>query len=83
MLMEMRSFTAKLFVPLVLFLQVAASSPLAHKKGPFLQILNETHSIIGNDLWNITQGPTFATKLFYKDHDCIGDAVGHYVSYSK
>jgi hypothetical protein len=54
----------------------------AQGKGPFLQTINATQHIIGNDLWNITIGSTYGTKLYYKGHDCVGQAVGHYVSYS-
>lgn len=56
-------------------------SPLSAAAGPFLQSLNGSW-IIGNDLWNITQGPVYGKQLYYKDHDLIGDAVGHYVGYS-
>lgn len=38
---------------------------------------------MGNDVWNMTQGRQYGVKLYYKDHDCVGDAVGHYVSYSE
>jgi rhamnogalacturonan endolyase len=51
--------------------------------GPFLKEVSHTTWIIGNDVWNVTQGRTYATKLWYKDRDCVGSAVGHYVSYSK
>lgn len=50
--------------------------------GPFYLKLNDTQHVIGNDLWNITIGYTYGTKLFYKQRDIIGNAVGHYVSYS-
>lgn len=51
--------------------------------GPFLsQVDNETW-VIGNELWNLTQQHTYGVKLFYKERDLVGDAVGHYVSYSK
>jgi rhamnogalacturonan endolyase len=52
-------------------------------KGPFLQTITATEHVIGNDLWNITIGPIYGTKLYYKGRDCVGQAVGHYVSYSK
>ncbi|KAI1870843.1 uncharacterized protein JN550_004989 [Neoarthrinium moseri] len=56
--------------------------PRAAATGPFLtQVDNETW-VIGNELWNVTQGRTYGVKLYYKDHDCVGDAVGHYVSYN-
>lgn len=50
--------------------------------GPFLKTVGEYEHIIGNDLWNITIGRQYGTKLYYKGHDLVGDAVGHYVSYS-
>jgi rhamnogalacturonan endolyase len=50
---------------------------------PFLTQLDTQTWIIGNELWNLTQGHQYGVKLFYKDRDCVGDAVGHYVSYSK
>lgn len=31
--------------------------------GPFVQTINATQHIIGNDLWNITIGHTYGTKL--------------------
>ncbi|KAN0105853.1 polysaccharide lyase family 4 protein [Hyaloscypha variabilis] len=49
--------------------------------GPFFLQLNTTEHVIGNDLWNITIGPTYATKLFYKNKDLIVNAQGHYLSY--
>ncbi|KAG6367172.1 hypothetical protein INS49_001356 [Diaporthe citri] len=50
--------------------------------GPFLaQVDNETW-VIGNELWNLTQQRTYGVKLFYKERDLVGDAVGHYVSYN-
>lgn len=55
---------------------------VASATGPFFLSLNSTTHVIGNDLWNITIGPTYGTKLFYKNKDIVGKAVGHYVSYS-
>ncbi|KAF3903108.1 hypothetical protein ABW21_db0204285 [Orbilia brochopaga] len=49
---------------------------------PFLIKIDANNAIIGNDLWNLTVGPQFATKLYYKGVDLVGDAVGHYVSYN-
>ncbi|BCS19874.1 putative rhamnogalacturonase [Aspergillus puulaauensis] len=51
-------------------------------RGPFLDQVDNNTWIIGNELWNLTQGPQYGVKLFYKDHDCVGDAFGHYVSYN-
>jgi rhamnogalacturonan endolyase len=50
--------------------------------GPFLTAVDNQTWIIGNEIWNMTQGHQYGVKLYYKDHDCVGDAVGHYVSYS-
>jgi hypothetical protein len=50
---------------------------------PFLsRIDNQTH-VIGNDIWNLTIGAHFGTKLWYKGFDLVGNASGHYVSYSE
>lgn len=54
----------------------AAKTVLA--KGPFLQQLSSTQWVIGNDLWNLTQGPTYATNLQYQGSDAVGKAQGHY-----
>lgn len=51
--------------------------------GPFLSQVDNTTWVIGNELWNLTQQRTYGVKLFYKERDLVGDAVGHYVSYSK
>ncbi|KAB5562813.1 polysaccharide lyase family 4 protein [Coniochaeta sp. 2T2.1] len=63
---------------------VAASlaAVVAAATGPFLTAVDNQTWIIGNDVWNMTQGPIYGVKLYYKDHDCVGDAVGHYVSYN-
>ncbi|KAH8196324.1 hypothetical protein TruAng_009502 [Truncatella angustata] len=56
--------------------------PRAAPTGPFLRQVDNATWVIGNELWNLTQGQTYGVKLYYKDHDCVGDAVGHYVSYN-
>ena len=63
---------------------VAASlaSVAAAATGPFLTAVDNQTWIIGNDVWNMTQGPIYGVELFYKERDCVGGAVGHYVSYS-
>jgi hypothetical protein len=66
-----------LFLTAVIQVQAKDSS-----KGPFLQTLGPQEHIIGNDIWNVTIGPIYGTKLFYKNKDLVGNAVGHYVSYS-
>lgn len=50
---------------------------------PFLVKVDNDTAIIGNDIWNVTVGRQYATKLMYKGADRVGDAVGHYVSYSE
>lgn len=47
-------------------------------KGPFLHQVSSSQWIIGNDLWNLTQGVTYATKLQYQGVDAVGKAAGHY-----
>ena len=51
-------------------------------KSFFKEVGNSTW-IIGNDVWNVTQNLQYANKLWYKGKDRVGQAVGHYVSYSK
>ncbi|KAF2759827.1 galactose-binding like protein [Pseudovirgaria hyperparasitica] len=48
---------------------------------PFLEHVGNGSWIFGNGLWNITQGPIYATKLHYDGSDAIGAAVGHYAGY--
>lgn len=50
---------------------------------PFLINVDNETAIIGNDIWNVTVGRQYAKKLFYKGVDLVGNATGHYVSYSK
>jgi len=60
------------------------SAHLAKAFTPFLTPLNSSVGwIIGNDLWNITINQSYGKKLFYKNHDLIGDAVGHYAGYGE
>lgn len=73
-------FTA-LSLLLSLSLHVIAA-PQKHGQPYLVNVDNET-AIIGNDLWNATIGRQYGTKLFYKGKDRVGEAVGHYVSYSK
>jgi rhamnogalacturonan endolyase len=60
----------------VLTVLIAARTTLA--KGPFLQQVTSSQWIIGNDLWNLTQGPTYATNLQFQGSDAVGKAQGHY-----
>lgn len=53
----------------------------AAAKGPFLTQLDNQTWVFGNDLWNVTEGPYYATKLFSSilpGHDLVGTASGHY-----
>lgn len=59
----------------------ANASPVRNGK-PFLVKINNETAIIGNDFWNVTIGRQYGTKLWYKGVDLVGNAVGHYVSYS-
>ncbi|KAF3350912.1 hypothetical protein VD0002_g1294 [Verticillium dahliae] len=63
---------------------LAGSLAAVVAKGPFLESLNDGTWIIGNDFWNVTQGPVYATKLFWQGvpgADLVGSAVGHYTGY--
>lgn len=55
-----------------------AAAKTALAKGPFLQQVTLTQWVIGNDLWNLTQGATYATNLQYQGSDAVGKAQGHY-----
>ncbi|KAI0118219.1 rhamnogalacturonate lyase [Nemania sp. FL0031] len=70
-------------IPLLIAATLASAVPTKHNApGPFLTQVDNQTWIIGNELWNVTQGLKYGVQLFYKDHDCVGDAVGHYVSYN-
>lgn len=62
---------------------IAAPAPEKRKAKGFLKQLDDTTWVLGNDLWNLTQGRQYATKLMYKGQDLVDEAVGHYVSYSE
>lgn len=50
-------------------------------KGSFLTQLDNQTWVFGNDLWNVTEGPYYATKLYSSilpGHDLVGAASGHY-----
>lgn len=66
---------------LAIIIAVIASASLAAQE-PFLTKVGTNTWVIGNDVWNMTQGRTFGVKLMYKGQDCVGEAVGHYASYS-
>lgn len=71
--------------PHTLLLLLAASAfgfAVPRATGPFFTQVDNQTWVIGNDVWNLTQEATYGVKLHYRDHDCVGDAVGHYVSYN-
>lgn len=55
----------------------------AEQPKSFFQEVGDSTWVIGNDVWNVTQNLQYANKLWYKGKDRVGNAVGHYVSYSK
>ncbi|KAI5256298.1 hypothetical protein E4T42_01532 [Aureobasidium subglaciale] len=52
-----------------------AAFPLVSARSSFLQQTGTSTWVIGNDIWNITQGPIYGTKLYYQDKDAIGEAA--------
>lgn len=70
----------------VLFLAaLALGAPLedrAKKPQSFLIDLGNSTWVLGNAIWNVTQNRQYANQLYYRGADRVGDAVGHYVSYS-
>ncbi|KZV60869.1 polysaccharide lyase family 4 protein [Peniophora sp. CONT] len=67
--------TSKAILSGLLFSRLCAAS------GPFLQTLNGSW-IIGNDLWNVTQGTVYGKPAYFNGKDIVGEAVGHYVGYN-
>jgi hypothetical protein len=64
-----------------LLLASVAAARSALGKGPFLRQINSTEWVFGNDIWNLTQGPTYATNLQYQGSDAVKSAPGHYAGY--
>lgn len=69
-----------MFFLLLLSLSVAC---VVRAREPFLIAIDKQTHVIGNDIWNVTIGRAYGTRLFYKGIDLVGNATGHYVSYSK
>ena len=65
----------------LLLASVIATARSALAKGPFLQQISSTQWVFGNDIWNLTQGPTYATNLQYQGSDAVKGAPGHYAGY--
>lgn len=61
-------------------LLLAAGAAAAAAKGPFLTQTGTQTWVFGNDLWNVTQGPNYATNLYSTlvGQDLVGTAYGHY-----
>ena len=64
---------------LLAFAFALTALPFAVGRSSFLQQTSNNTWVLGNDIWNITQGPIYGTKLFYQGKDAIGGAAGHYV----
>lgn len=60
------------------FIAALAAVKSVVAKGPFLQQVSSSQWIIGNDIWNLTQDASYATKLQYQGSDIVGKARGHY-----
>lgn len=53
----------------------------AAASGPFLTQIDTQTWVFGNDFWNVTEGPNYATKLYstiVPGQDLVGTAYGHY-----
>lgn len=62
----------------------APAEPRAAKPKSFLKDLGDSTWVIGNGIWNMTQGRQYGVKLMYRGKDRVGPtATGHYVSYSE
>ncbi|CAJ2503892.1 Uu.00g112860.m01.CDS01 [Anthostomella pinea] len=78
----MKSFIPLLLAALLHGIACVRLAPSPAAIGPFLTQINNETWIIGNEIWNVTQGRQYGVKLLYNDRDCVGQAVGHYVSYN-
>ena len=73
------------FITLLGLTALVAAAPLeerAKKPKSFLKEVGNSTWVLGNEIWNVTQNRQYANKLWYKGKDRVGNAVGHYVSYS-
>jgi rhamnogalacturonan endolyase len=73
-------------VKFLTFAALAVAAPFEERaKMPksFLKDLGNSTWVLGNEIWNVTQNRQYANKLWYKGKDRVGNAVGHYVSYSR
>ena len=59
---------------------IGSAAPVT-ERGPFLDQINSTHWMFGNDLWNVTQGPSYAINLQYQGSDVVNSAVGDHAEY--
>lgn len=48
-------------------------------RGPFLEQVDALTWVFGNDLFNVTQSESFATKVYYRGKELVGTAKGHYI----
>jgi hypothetical protein len=79
---NLKSFLRGFGFAAVLSCAIAAPAKEANLGHVFFKEIDNSTWVFGNGHWNVTQGRQYATKLFYKGQDLVGDAVGHYVSYS-
>jgi rhamnogalacturonan endolyase len=49
----------------------------------FLNQVDKSTWVFGNAIFNVTQGPVYATKVYYRGLELVGSAVGHYMGYGK
>ncbi|KAJ4299622.1 hypothetical protein N0V90_004868 [Kalmusia sp. IMI 367209] len=66
-------------VALAACISAAPAEVRAVKPKGFLKDLGNSTWVIGNGIWNMTQGRQYGTKLMYKGKDRVGPAVGHYM----
>lgn len=69
---------------LTAYASAAPAEQRAAKPKSFLKDLGNSTWVIGNGIWNMTQGRQYGVKLMYQGKDRVGPtATGHYVSYSE
>ncbi|KAK8050992.1 polysaccharide lyase family 4 protein [Apiospora rasikravindrae] len=60
---------------------IACVSPVFANRRLFLEQIDNTTWTFGNDLWNVTQGAVYASKLYFRGSELVGSAAGHYMGY--
>lgn len=49
----------------------------------FLNQVGNSSWVFGNDIFNVTQGPVYATQVYYRGLELVGSAEGHYMGYGE